>query len=257
VARLPLAVDKIGVRTPEWAVREGWIPSRKAPREPGRYTKPSVPAPSALTSSVLTPKFLYFDLGNVLLRFDDGVRCRQMAAVAGIDPADVFQALFVTPLDRDYSLGRITTREFYDEFCRQTGARPDYGSLMEADRDIFHLNVSAIPLVAQLHHAGYRLGILSNTCENHWEYCLRRYAILRELFDAHALSHVVGAAKPDAAIYQAAAGLAGVRPHEIFFTDDMARNVEGARAAGFDAVQFTSASALVDELRARSLRFNY
>jgi glucose-1-phosphatase len=205
----------------------------------------------------LIPKFLYFDLGNVLLRFDVGVRCQRMAAVAGIGPADVFRALFATPLDRDYGLGRISTREFYEGFCGQTGTRPDFHALMEADRDIFHLNVSMIPVVAQLRHAGYRVGILSNTCQNHWEHCLRRYAILRELFDAHALSHVLGAAKPDASIFRAAAELAGVGPREIFFTDDVAGHVEGARAAGFDAVPFTTAAALVDELWRRSVRFNY
>ena len=154
-------------------------------------------------------------------------------------------------------MGRISTREFYEGFCRQTGTRPDFHALLEAASDIFHLNAGMIPVVAQLRHAGYRLGILSNTCQNHWEHCLRRYAILRELFDAYALSYALGAAKPDASIYQAAAGLAGAQPREIFFTDDVAGHVEGARAAGIDAVQFTSAAGLVKELRKRSLRFNY
>jgi glucose-1-phosphatase len=205
----------------------------------------------------LTLKFLYFDLGNVLLHFDVGVMCQQMAAVADIGPADVFQAVLTTPLQGDYELGRISTREFYEGFCRQTRTRPDRHALLEAASDIFHLNVGMIPVVTQLRHAGYRLGILSNTCESHWEHCLRRYAVLRELFDAHVLSYVVGAAKPDPSIYQAAARLAGVGPQEIFFTDDIARNVEAARAAGFDAVQFTSAPQLVNELWGRSLRFNY
>jgi FMN phosphatase YigB (HAD superfamily) len=203
------------------------------------------------------PKFLYFDLGNVLLRFDVGVMCQQMAAVAGIGPSDVFQALFTTPLDHDYGLGWISTREFYERFCRQTGTRPDFHALLGAGSDIFHLNASMIPVVAQLRHAGYRLGILSNTCENHWEHCLRRYAILRELFDVHALSYRIGAAKPDARIFQAAARLARTEPREIFFTDDIPGNVEGARAAGFDAVQFTSAAELVRELRERAIAFNY
>jgi HAD superfamily hydrolase (TIGR01509 family) len=205
----------------------------------------------------LTPKFLYFDLGNVLLRFDVGVMCQQMAAVAGIGPAHVFQALFSTPLQSDYELGRVSTPQFYEEFCRQTGTRPEFHPLMEAASDIFHLNTAVIPVVAQLRHAGYRLGILSNTCENHWEHCLRRYAILRELFDVHALSYRIGVAKPDAPIYRAAAGLAGAEPREIFFTDDIRGNVEGARAAGFDAVQFTSAPELVRVLRERAISFNY
>ena len=34
----------------------------------------------------MPPKFIYFDLGNVLLRFDHELACRQMAAVAGTTP---------------------------------------------------------------------------------------------------------------------------------------------------------------------------
>ena len=63
--------------------------------------------------------------------------------------------------------------------------------------------------------------------------------------------------KPDAAIFHAAAELCGYRPEEIFFVDDLPGHVAGARAAGFDAVQFTSAEALSAELRRRGIRFNY
>ena len=202
-------------------------------------------------------KFLYFDLGQVLLRFDVAVMCRQVAAVAAIDPADVFQAVLCTPLQREYELGRITSRQFYDEFCRHTRTQPDFDALLHAACDFFELNTSLVPVVTHLRHAGYRLGILSNTCEGHWEHCARRYAILRELFEVYILSYRIGAAKPDAAVYEAAAGRAGVAPQEIFFTDDIPGHVEAARASGFDAVQFTSTRELVKDLCARSLRFNY
>jgi putative hydrolase of the HAD superfamily len=77
------------------------------------------------------------------------------------------------------------------------------------------------------------------------------------LFEVHALSYRIGAAKPEPAIFAAAAELAGVAPQEVFFTDDLPRHVAGARAAGFDAVQYTSTPQLVAELRARGARFNY
>jgi len=203
------------------------------------------------------PKFLYFDLGNVLLRFDVGVMCQQVAAVAGVGPAEVFQAMLCTPLQREYELGRLSTREFFEEFCRQTGARPDFEPLLRAASDIFELNTGLIPVVANLRRAGYRLGVLSNTCESHWEHCVRRYAILREAFDVYALSYRIGAAKPDSAIFEAAARLAGVAPQDIFFTDDTPGHVEAARAAGFDAVQYTSTAELVGELRRRGVELNY
>ena len=59
-----------------------------------------------------------------------------------------------------------------------------------------------LPIVAQLVQSGWRLGILSNTCEGHWEHCLGRYAILRECFSVYALSYRIGQSKPAAAIFR-------------------------------------------------------
>jgi FMN phosphatase YigB (HAD superfamily) len=202
-------------------------------------------------------QFFYFDLGMVLLRFDIEVMCRRMAEVAGLDAPQVRRALFEHPLQKDYERGRCSTREFYETFCDSTGTRPDFDALLYAASDIFEADAAMIPVVAQLYQAGHRLGVLSNTCDCHWEHCLRRFPLLRELFEVHALSYRIGAAKPEAAIFSAAAELAGVAPAEIFFTDDIAGHVAGARAAGFDAVQFTSPSQLVAELRARGVRWNY
>ncbi|MFC1597793.1 HAD-IA family hydrolase, partial [Planctomycetota bacterium] len=114
-----------------------------------------------------------------------------------------------------------------------------------------------LPVVAQLQGARYRLGIISNTCQSHWEHCTRRFRIMAEAFGVCALSYEVHAAKPDRAIYQAAVELAGVAPQEILFIDDRAENVVAGRAAGLDAVRYTSTPQLVSELRTRRMRFNY
>ena len=205
----------------------------------------------------MQPKFIYFDLGKVLLDFDIWQMYRQMAGVAGLDPAKVREVVFEHKLQGEYETGRISSREFYETFCRQTGTRPDYQSLATAASDIFTLNLSMLPVVAQLAETGAGLGILSNTCENHWEHCRRRFRIVAEGFSVYALSYRIGAAKPQQAIYRAAAELAGHPADEIFFVDDMAEHVAGARAAGFDAVQYTSTPELVAELRKRGMRFNY
>ncbi len=167
------------------------------------------------------------------------------------------EAVFDNRLLARYERGAISTEGFYEAFCRTTGTRPDRAALTRAASDIFHLRTSMIPVAAHLRQAGYRLGILSNTCDIHWKHCRKRFRLLGDLFAVHALSFRIGATKPDAAIFRAAAKMAGVEPGEIFFTDDIPGHVAGARAAGFDAVQFTSTPELVADLRARGLRFNY
>jgi glucose-1-phosphatase len=206
---------------------------------------------------MIPPRFLYFDLGKVLVNFDVEQMLRQVGAAAHVAPEQVRTALFGNGLMRRYETGLITTADFYRAFCDEVGCRTDKDVLAAAAADIFTLNLPMLPVAAQLYQAGYPLGILSNTCELHWQHCTRRFRIVAEGFAVHALSYRMQAMKPDAAIFRAAADLAGCRPEEIFFVDDIAEHVGGARAVGFDAVQFTSAEALVQDLRQRGLRFNY
>ena len=205
----------------------------------------------------MPPKFIYFDMGNVLLFFDHRRAARQMAEVAGMNEAEVWQIVFGDDLQRRFECGEITPREFYDEFCALSGKQPDFDALERAGSDIFWPNVSMFSVINQLRSTGNRVGVLSNTSRSHWEYCFAQYRLLQTGFEKHALSFEIGAMKPDAAIYRAAAEMAGVEPAEILFTDDTAGHVEAARAAGFDAVLFTGTPQLVDALRQRGVKLNY
>jgi glucose-1-phosphatase len=202
-------------------------------------------------------KFIYFDLGKVLVEFDLDQMLRQMGEATGIDSTDVLRALMESGLQWQYEVGHISTREYYEAYCRHTGKRPDLAALVRASNEIFSPIESTMDLARSLHKSGRRLGILSNTIDIHWEYCLERYPVLSECFSIHALSFRIGARKPDAAIYQAAAKLADCLPEEIFFTDDLLENVEGAKTAGFAAVQYISTSQLIAELRQRGIQYNY
>jgi HAD superfamily hydrolase (TIGR01509 family) len=55
--------------------------------------------------------------------------------------------------------------------------------------------------------------------------------------------------KPSAEIFQKAVEIAGHRPEECLFIDDLAANVEGARQCGIEALQFVSAEQLERDLR--------
>jgi glucose-1-phosphatase len=205
-----------------------------------------------------TPRFIYFDLGNVLLNFDHRLACRQMGEVAGIAPDRVWQLVFASGLEMRYEAGELDDLQFYQAFCNEFGVRPDFDRLVEAASNIFQINLSIVPLLAQLAAARWPLGILSNTNSAHWALCsMGRYGFLLQGFSVHALSYQIGCCKPEAKIYQRAAELAGVAPQEIFYVDDVLANVDGACRAGFDAVQYTSTSDLATELRQRGVVLNY
>ncbi len=199
----------------------------------------------------MQPKFLYFDLGKVLINFSVERMLDQVAGVAGITADAAREVLFAGGLMLRHETGRLSTREFYEAFCAAAGVRPDYGRLVAAAADIFELNLPMVPLAAQLQQAGYPMGILSNTCETHWEHCFRCYRIVSEGFSVYARQPPDRGVEAGSGHYGAAAELAGCRPEEIFFVDDIAGHVAGAQAVGFDAVQFTTAEALADQLRQR------
>jgi len=212
----------------------------------------------------MTPEFFYFDLGNVLVNFDHRIAVRQMAQVCGVGAKIIRQIVFDSDLQTRYETGLVTGQEVYEFVCSGVERvsdgpfeRPAYKALRYAGSAIFALNMPVVPIVAQLKRAGHRLGVLSNTCESHWEYCIDQYAIVSELFDVHLLSYEVKSMKPDRPIYAAAMDAAKASPEKIFFVDDRPENVAGAVDAGFDAVQFTTSRQLACDLRDRGVLFDY
>lgn len=197
--------------------------------------------------------FVYFDLGNVIVDFDLEVGCQKMATVAGCTPGQVRKAILDNDVQLAFEMGEIDGPMFYSHFCEATDTKPDYNELYRASGDIFTLNVSVAPLIARLRARGIPLGVLSNTCVSHWDHCIENYRLVRDLFDVHVLSYESHSMKPEAKIYEDAIEASGCSPERIFFVDDRLENVEGAIAAGIDAVQYTSAGQLGEELRQRGL----
>lgn len=203
----------------------------------------------------MTPAFIYLDLGNVVFFFDRDRSFAQMAEVSGADPTVIRDAVMDGGLQKAIERGDIDWPGFHAEFCRRTGTRPDPAALARAASDMFRLNAAMLPIIAGCRRAGVPLGILSNTCDPHWEFLLASgYAILPGGFREIVLSHEERSAKPDRAIYDAATARAGVPGDRIFFCDDLAPHVDTARAVGWDAEVFVSAHQLADQLARRGLR---
>lgn len=201
-------------------------------------------------------QFVYFDLGNVILKFSHQRACDQMAAVAKISSTKARQVVFDSGLNDRYEHGQITTAEFHAEFNRQTGTATAFADLIHAWNDIFDLESRMIPIVTRLRTAGHRLGILSNTCDSHWKYVTQKYKVLTTFFEHAVTSYQAQAMKPEAKIYEYATAVANVARDEIFFVDDRQENVDGALRFGWQAERFTGALQLADDLQRRSLEFN-
>ena len=204
--------------------------------------------------NMCTPEFIYFDLGNVLLYFSRERQFTQMANVLGISPEEVDHLVEENDLMHRCETGTVSPEQAHSILCKAVGQDCNFASLYLAGSNIFELNVSILPLITQLTRNGHRLGILSNTSANHWEYCQRHFAILRDCFEQAILSYEVGEMKPQEKIYQAAVQATGVPAEKIFYTDDLQPNIDGAINCGIDALLYTDTHSLVEGLRDRGLQ---
>jgi epoxide hydrolase-like predicted phosphatase len=93
----------------------------------------------------------------------------------------------------------------------------------------------------------YRTGIISNSFVGAREREQERYGFA-DLTDTVVYSHEVGVSKPDPRIYRLASERLAVAPERMIFLDDVEENVDGARALGIRAVQFTDTRQAIDEI---------
>lgn len=105
----------------------------------------------------------------------------------------------------------------------------------------------------QLRARSVPLHAITNWSAETWPEGLKAQPRLGEVFGVTVVSGEEGIMKPDLRIFAILCERAGVAPEDCVFIDDGIRNVEGARAAGMDAIHFTDAQALAQALRDRRL----
>jgi glucose-1-phosphatase len=82
----------------------------------------------------------------------------------------------------------------------------------------------------------YQRALLSNSNALHWPRVLDEMQ-LGSAFEHHFVSHLTGRIKPDARAFEHVLQTLDCRAEQVLFFDDIALNVEAARALGINAVQ--------------------
>jgi putative hydrolase of the HAD superfamily len=94
----------------------------------------------------------------------------------------------------------------------------------------------------------YRVFLLSNTNESHWQFLDNKYAVSRH-FEELVLSYEVGHSKPQPQIYQEVLKRAGVTAEKALFIDDLETNILAGAELGMNVIHFKNQPQLEDELR--------
>jgi glucose-1-phosphatase len=195
-------------------------------------------------------KTIFFDLGNVVIPFDFKLAYTRMAELCSCEPEEVRARIRATGLVMPFEKGEIEAEPFVRELSAALKLKISYSEFCGCWNGVFLRETLVTEALLEDLRSRHRLLALSNTNPIHFAMLKDAYPLLRH-FDDYVLSYEVGAAKPEAKIYREAIARAQCGPEECFFTDDLAVNIEAARAHGMDAVQFLSAEQLERELRAR------
>jgi putative hydrolase of the HAD superfamily len=187
-----------------------------------------------------------FDLGNVILPFDFLTCCKRLASRSPYSPQYIYRHVFESPLMCAYEAGRLTSEEFFAQLQTELQLNLDFASFRRMWEDIFTED-QAVSRIIQGLRAGYRLFLLSNTNELHFEYVCQQFDILG-VFEEYILSYQVGCMKPDAGIYEQALKRANIPAEEIVYIDDRLEYAQAAIQQGIRGIHFTGASRLEQEL---------
>ena len=196
-----------------------------------------------------------FDLGNVLISWDP---VEAVAMAVGAERARAF----VADLEFDFATwNRLNDAgRGLDEAERVALlSHPHYADEIVAYRANFGASLvgeiaGTVAILRELHAAGVPLFALTNWSADLFPVALERFDFL-ELFDDIIVSGEEGVAKPDPEIFEILEERVSHRAglDDCIFIDDSPANVQAAAETGLDAVHFTGAHHLREDLIARGL----
>lgn len=197
-------------------------------------------------------RVVVWDLGNVIIPWD-----RRGALERFIDDEAEVERISeeIFDLGTNLHLDRGAT---IDEVRRLVEDRhPGHGWVVDGYVEHFRHSLgptdeATVALIDELLDDGVRCVGLSNWSAITWAGITEAYPALGRL-QGVMISGDEGVCKPDAAIFRRCEARFGFTSDQALFFDDSASNVEGARAAGWDAERFTSAAAARAALVSRGL----
>ncbi|MGK0219374.1 MAG: HAD superfamily hydrolase (TIGR01509 family) [Planctomycetota bacterium] len=149
-----------------------------------------------------------------------------------------------------FELGEIDEQSFLDSFFRD-GRSYDQAAFKAHVTSAYRWLDGMRELTLELAARGTALHALSNYPS--WYQQIEQRTQLAETVPWSFVSCHMGVRKPDSEAFLLPARTLGLKPEECLLVDDQERNCRAAQALGMDAIRFTDAESLRQELRARDL----
>jgi putative hydrolase of the HAD superfamily len=132
----------------------------------------------------MSTKVIVFDLGNVIFKFDLMKFIKAYAQRVPDHKITDFNKLIPTYSEFAYSYekGNISSFDFYDILANRTQYKGTYNEFVLQWNNIFEPMPETIELITEL-ASNYKLAMLSNTNELHFDYLKGRYPEVFVLFN--------------------------------------------------------------------------
>jgi glucose-1-phosphatase len=193
---------------------------------------------------------LLFDLGRVVLDIDFSRAFACWARHAGCEAEKLVGRLSVGELNHRHERGEIGDAEYFAGQCAAMGIALSDDQFLEGWNAIFAGEMPGIAPLLERAAQCLPLYAFSNTNGAHVEHFSTAYAGVLGHFREVFLSNAIGLRKPDAAAYDHVVNAIGVPAGRIVFFDDLAANIEGARARGLKAVHVKTPDDVAEVLAA-------
>ncbi|MBI5247281.1 MAG: HAD family phosphatase [Elusimicrobia bacterium] len=193
-------------------------------------------------------KAVFFDIGNVLLKFSNKRILRKFAWAVRRHPVKVARHIWKGGLVDRIERGEVSGTDLHDLFIKEFGYTGDYAKFKGLWCDHFTLDRGSFAVLKNL-SGRMPTYLLSNTNALHIEHIRERYSV-PGLVKGAILSHELRLRKPQREIYEAALTMSGTLPDETVFIDDLEENCEGARKVGLHAIRYRGARDLKKRLAA-------
>jgi 2-haloacid dehalogenase len=192
-------------------------------------------------------RHIVFDIGKVLIHYDPELPYRRLIPDEG--KRRRFLAEICTP---EWNIEQDRGRTWEEAEALLIAQHPDHEENIRNFRRHWHEMVphayeGSVAIMETLIERGYDVTMLTNFASDTFVEARERFAFLQKPRGV-TVSGDIGAIKPDRAIYDHHVSAFVLDPKATLFIDDSAKNVEGARAAGWNAVLFTDAETLRKDL---------
>ncbi len=200
-----------------------------------------------MTTPSTPKKNIVFDFGGVLFRWHPPsflARVWPHRAANEIEGKAVALEFFENYRGAwgDFDRGVAEAHEVIDRIVARTGwPKEEVEAVVAAIPAELELQVETVKLIEELKAAGHRLFFLSNMPKPMATHLETNFP-LHEWFDGGVFSGRVNFVKPGPEIFELACKHFGVTPESCVFLDDHPENIDAAKALGWDALLFKSAT---------------